>query len=201
MGPSAAIAIFPYSYFTDFKGDMEKNILVHTCEPGRKCRCREYKSAEEAALLVKNGVADYEILSQQVSQTEETCSHCLGNESLKKACAVCKGKGTVTKNNTFPIYGKNIRLRADKRIREGKKHASPRSQTIERPHIERALDGNRVDQQRIIIYGRLDKIMLAALGAELLTGDRKKVIRKGKPEPEDNPKTMTGRRYDYGKPV
>lgn len=195
------IAAFPFNNSQITKGDMERNILVHSCEPGRKCRCREFKTADEAAILVQSGTADYEEVGRQITTVEEVCSQCLGNESLKKSCAVCNHKGTVAKTHTSPILGKNIRLRVDKRIKEGKEHASPRSQTIERPHIERALDGNKIDQERINIYGRLDKISLAVLGAELLTADRKKVLRKGKPEPENNPKTMTGRRYDYGRPI
>jgi hypothetical protein len=63
---------------------------------------------------------------------------------------------------------------------------TPRVATIERSHIEKAyLDGNKEEQERIEAYG------LMTLQARIEMGI--------KPEPEDDPKTGTGRNYDRGR--
>jgi hypothetical protein len=54
-------------------------------------------------------------------------------------------------------------------------------------------------QERINIYGDSIQLGFATYGASLRRGTE--ILFEGKKEPEDDLKTHTGRRYDYGRSV
>jgi hypothetical protein len=71
---------------------------------------------------------------------------------------------------------------------------TPRVATIESEHIERAyVEGVKEAAERIEEYGML------ILDARTYVGPNR--IPAIKPEPPDDPKTGTGRRYDFGRAI
>jgi hypothetical protein len=176
-----------------------KKVLAHTCfQLGRglakdqplspkKCRCRQYVSVTEAAAEVALGLAQYVVAVEKVITTEEVCRVCANLDPYKKSCVACSGSGITVHKNVELVRGEDIirTVSADGKdnVTTSKVKKSP---TIEKAHIERAYINNlQAEQLRIEAYGALNADSINAL----ITGY----------EPEDDLKTHTGRRYDYGR--
>lgn len=149
--------------------------------PGKKrCTCRQEVTPEEAKELIEDGEAVYIVVERTFKPFEMTCTLCEGDKTVKN-CALCGGKGTVTKSYTVDINGDDI-------VAITVALKTPRTPTIEQGHIERAyVDGIKVAQDRIEAYGESNRDFINSL----IVGY----------EPADDPKTGTGRRYDYGRSV
>jgi hypothetical protein len=144
--------------------------------------------------MVKEGEASWIVTSRVEEGQEVICRLCHSNPEFKK-CANCGGTGKEIANETVEEFGNDLVLVSRPPIdKKEKKRSSalakktPRTATVEFKHIIRAYClGDKEAQERIEEYGRLDREMLAGL----IVGY----------EPEDNEKTGTGRRYDFGRSV
>lgn len=178
-----------------------KNVLAHTCfqrKKGmerdtplspKKCRCRQYVTADQATIEVARGLAQYVVTFDKTIEVEETCSVCGGQDNLKKTCKNCAGVGVVKISQRVQIKGQDIIRTVSE---DGTKNITTtqvkKSPTIEKAHIERAyVDGRRDEQLRIEEYGALTKDFISSL----IVGY----------EPEDDRDKGTGRRFDYGRSV
>jgi hypothetical protein len=117
---------------------------------------------------------------------------CLGDPEIKK-CAGCSGTGKKTVYQAVEEYGNDIvygsAKPADKKEKKYKPTLAaktPRVATVEAKHIYRAyVDNLKYAKDRIEEYGRLSRGVINSL----IVGY----------EPEDNPRTGEGRKYDYGR--
>jgi hypothetical protein len=202
-----------------------RKVLKHTCfqqqDPLRpkRCRCRKYVTTTEAARLVKDGGAQYVVAYEREIAVEEVCNVCGNDEKLRRTCLECNHTGKHMVEKKIPIYGDDIIITVGSRGRKlvnltAKK--TPRSPTIERGHIIRANNDpddpvSQAARERIEMWGRDTAFWLHSLGAavrivvndKLHPGELRRgaVILQGHPEPEDDAKKGTGRRYDYGRAV
>ena len=176
-------------------------VLAHTCfqldagaEPDKplspkKCRCREFISKEQAATEVALGVAQYVNIVDKVVEIEDACPTCGAIDPYRKNCTQCSGSGRTIVKRPIIVRGEDIiRTVSLDGKRNTKTTQVKKSPTIEKAHIERSyVSGNKDEQQRIEYYGQSQREFIESL----ISGY----------EPEDNPKTHTGRRYDYGRSV
>ncbi len=208
--------------FVQSKGVMK--ILVHHCivqetivyglmEPSSdiKCRCSKKISLKRATQLVKNGEASWVTAKRARGEREQTCRLCEGNKEVKN-CALCAGKGFTVEAYTEDTPGNDILLisrnPADSKDKKSYflKPKTPRTPTIEKSHIERAIDFEDV-KERIEDYGWMIQLVLHELGAEIRyrrkPGMTSKTLEgfEGHSEPADNPATGEGRNYDYGRAI
>jgi hypothetical protein len=150
--------------------------------------------------MVKNGEARWIVLGRTQGEIDAVCPLCLADSEVKN-CANCRGSGKVRATDIVEEYGEDIVLvsraavdKKERKYRPALAMKTPRVATIEEEHIELAyVYGVKEAQERIEEYGRL------ILDARMYIGkDRIPVI---KVEPPDDPKTGTGRRYDYGRTI
>lgn len=199
-------------------------ILVHHCivqetivyglmEPSSdiKCRCSKKISLKRATQLVKNGEASWVTAKRVRGEREQTCRLCEGNKEVKN-CALCHGKGFTVEAYAEDTPGNDILLisrnPADSKDKKSYflKPKTPRTPTIEKSHIERAIDFEDV-KERIEDYGWMIQLVLHQLGAEIRyrrqPGATSKTLDgfEGHLEPANNPKTGEGRDYDYGRAI
>lgn len=175
-------------------------VLVHKClqkiegyiPPGTRCGCRKWISVPKAAVMVEEGDAAYVITEMRISEVDEPCHLCGNIDGFKKYCGACLSMGTIKVRKLFTVQGENIYLTSAKK--------TPRTPTIERTHIERAF-GKQADVDRIEYYGSLGILLLGEFGAEIRDGKTGEIVKPGKPEPENDASTGTGRDYDYGRSV
>jgi hypothetical protein len=235
MGPAAMTAIQPFNISRNSKGDMvefTKRVLVHTCfqhKKGteadtplspKKCRCRQYMSAVEAAKEVSIGAAQYVRAVDKIIEADQDCVICGSVERLKKSCQWCKGTGIVKAGVHIKVDGEDIirTVSADgkRSILTDKVKKAP---TIESNHILRGLgllEGNenasrdRWDEYELLTL----KERIRLLVEQRITSDefddqwRAWLSDTNKPfplalrsEPKDDLQAGTGRRFDYGRPV
>jgi hypothetical protein len=209
-----------------------KKVLAHTCFQRKrgmerdtplspkKCRCRQYVAAEEAAREVDRGLADYVLAVDKIIEVDQDCQICGGIDKLKKACSWCKGAGIIRAGTHIKINGQDIIRTVSK---DGRRNILTtkvkKAPTIESAHILRGLGilGGRVSasRERWDEYELLTlKERIRLLVNEITTSDQFDEAWKlwladvEKPfpllfreEPKDDATTMTGRRYDYGRSV
>lgn len=168
--------------------------------PAAKCRCRKYITLQKATDLVNKGEARWVVVKRIRDEIDKICHLCHADPEVKN-CANCHGIGTVKKiilrdsyNNDIVLVSRAAVDKTEKKYRPALALKTPRVATIEENHIEMAyVLGIRESAQRIEEYGRL------ILDARMYAGrDR---ILQIKPEPKDNPKTGTGRNFDYGRTI
>jgi hypothetical protein len=180
---------------------------VHVCYsqhlnekgPKKKCRCREKISLTEATQRVRDGFAQWIILGKTIVEGKGICPIC-ENGSLKKGCQSCKGSGEVTTYHEIKTESNNIVAVTSATPEPGRAPVyrpvlalkTPRVATIEKAHIHRAYlgtvahpNGDPEEQARIDAYG------LSILETRIEMGIGV--------EPPDDPKTATGRKYDWGR--
>jgi hypothetical protein len=168
--------------------------------PARKCRCRKYVSITAATKMVKNGEARWVVIKRSQEIVEEICKLCQADPEVKN-CANCGGKGKRPAISVIEEYNNDIVLvsrasvdKKEKKYRPALAMKTPRVPTIESEHILRAyVLGIKESAERIEEYGRLVQDALMFVGK-----DRHPMI---KPEPPDDPKTGTGRKYDWGRAI
>jgi hypothetical protein len=177
-----------------------KKVRVHTCNQKldgyiqAKCRCRKFVTLAKAEQLKEDGFAANVITSYKTIEVEDKCPICDGLDNLKKSCKVCNSTGIVLKQKTHFEYGSDVYMTSVMK--------TPRTATIEEEHIEYAyikIDKDAI--RRIELYRHLDLLSLAGLGAELRDPKTGDILIEGTPEPENDPKTATGRLYDYGRSI
>lgn len=137
---------------------------------------------EEAEILIKDGEAVYTVVERKLKPFETTCPLCNGDKDVKN-CAQCAGAGTIVRQIKIDINGEDI-------VAITVALKTPRTPTIESDHIERAYLGGygaEAAAKRIEAYGESNRELINSL----IVGY----------EPADDPKTGTGRRYDYGRSV
>ena len=188
--------------------------------PAAKCRCRKYIGIAKATDMVKNGDASFIVTKRIREASDEICHLCNGDKEVKN-CANCFGsgreKGTISRED----YGNDIVLvsrppadKTEKKRSSTLAAKTPRVASIESEHIEKAysdaLMTERVDgkvrkvwvnskpdsqaaRDRIEEYGRL------ILDARTFVG--KERIPCIKIEPMNDPKTGTGRDFDFGRAI
>jgi hypothetical protein len=162
--------------------------------PAPKCRCRKFISIDKATKMVKNGEASWVVVKRISGYAEVVCPMCVGDKTIAN-CANCNGKGVIIDNVVWNTYNNDIVLisalpedKTEKKRSSVLKKKTPRVATIEKAHIERAyVYDNKEAQERIEEYGRLTNETLTSF----IVG----------PEPEDNPKTGEGRKYDFGRKI
>lgn len=168
--------------------------------PAPNCRCRKFISIEEATAMVDGREASWVVIKRTRVLAQVICKLCAGDKSVKN-CAGCSGKGLAPEPVVWDEYNNDIVLvsqmpedKTEKKRSSVLKKMTPRVATIESEHIERAyVYGKKEAAARIEEYG------LMILEARAFVGkDKTYVIGV---EPEDNPKTGEGRRYDYGRAV
>jgi hypothetical protein len=168
--------------------------------PAKKCKCREKIDYKRADAKVKAGEARWVVTARERGTREVVCSLCKGEEAVKN-CAQCAGSGKQTEAAVWDTYNYDIVLVSqasadlkEKKYRPALAMKTPRVATIESEHIERAyVEGNKDAAARIEEYGML------ILEARTFIGKDK--IFAIKPEPLDDPKTGTGRTYDFGRAI
>lgn len=177
-----------------------KKVRVHTCNQRiegyivDRCSCRKFVTQEKAEQLKDDGVAANVITSYKTIDVEDNCPICDGADNFKKSCRVCGKTGKVLKKKNIFEYGEDIYMRPFLR--------TPRTATIEEEHVEYAyIKGDKDAGRRIELYHQLDQLSLVKLGAQLKDIKNGEILFEGTPEPEDNPKTATGRTYDYGRTI
>jgi hypothetical protein len=189
------------------------HVRVHTCKQidgeglrmeglvTEKCRCRKFVSLAQAAEYILDGVALSVVLSVEPIEEKKICRICENDDRLKKSCDNCGKAGYVSETRLDVRRGEDIYMRPVKK--------TPRTATIEAKHIGYAFDtvspgsedGPNRAKKRIDNYHVLDRIMLVELGAELVDKATGEVLIEGTPEPPDDPKTATGRKYDWGRAI
>jgi hypothetical protein len=176
-------------------------VLVHKClqkiegyiPPGTKCGCRKWISIPKAMIMVEEGDAAYVITEMRISEVDEPCRLCGGLPGFQKYCGECRASGTVKVRKLFTVQGENIYLTSAKK--------TPRTPTLEKAHVERAITGKQADIDRIEYYGNLGILLLGELGAQIMDAKTGEIIKPGKPEPKDDASKGEGERYDYGRSV
>jgi hypothetical protein len=185
-----------------------RKILVHSCFDRESdtplmpkgCKCRRWRTADEAARLVQSGTYRYILASEKTVETEETCPTCSNDKNLKKNCAGCNRTGKILVTSKYPVLGEDIILASESGKENTKTVKVKRAPTIEKAHIQRGyLSGSTHEQMRIEDYGESGFMLLGNLGAEVRNRKTGEIIVPGHPEPEDNEKTGSGRRFDYGR--
>jgi RecJ-like exonuclease len=189
-----------------------KDTKVHQCishemvsqgldePPANRCRCREFISYKEANERVKNGEARWIVTRRERGTHEVVCDLCKADPEVKN-CAACGGSGKKTEAVVWETYGKDIvRVsqaavdKTEKKYRPALAMKTPRVATIESEHIENAyLNENKDAADRIEEYGML------ILDARAFVGPNR--IPAIGIEPADDPKTGTGRNYDFGRAI
>jgi hypothetical protein len=119
-------------------------------------------SPQTARQLVDLGVAEYLTLRIESVELKIACPLCSNDDLLKKSCSNCNKTGEVTRTELIPIRSNDIVMvtvgsgeEDDPKIyRPVMALRTPRSPTIEKAHIERALD-NPAEQERIEIYQQM----------------------------------------------
>lgn len=176
-------------------------VLAHTCfqlESGaapdkpltpKKCRCREYISKKQAAAEVALGVAQYINIVDKILEIESVCPTCDQQDMLMKSCHQCSGTGRCLIKKAIIVPGVDIiRTVSLDGKRNTKTTQVKKSPTLEKAHLERAwVSNNKEEQERIELYGISQKEFIKSL----ISGY----------EPEDNIKTWTGRKYDFGRSI
>lgn len=185
-------------------GDLKK-VLVHSCLKPEKgydednplpanCRCRKYLSVQDAKSLVDDGEAQYVAAFRRTIDTETPCHICAQVPTLVKSCDSCKRTGTITGKKIIIIRGEDI-------VFVSRLKKTPRTATIEKAHIERTNEGHKDETVRADFYEILTVEFHGSLGAAIIAKPSNEIVKKGTPEPEDNPKLGTGRLHDYGRPI
>lgn len=168
--------------------------------PAKKCKCREYVEYKIANQMVKKGEARWIVTKRERGTQEVICELCKADPEVKN-CAACGGSGKKTIPVVWDTYGLSI-VRVsqaavdatEKKYRPALAMKTPRVATIESEHIERAyVEGNKDAADRIEEYGML------ILDARTYVGPNR--IPCIVAEPENDPKTGTGRDYDYGRAI
>ena len=177
-----------------------KKVRVHTCNQKLegyivdRCRCRKFVTLEKAEQLKDDGVAANVITSYKTVEVEEKCPICEGADNLKKSCRMCGKTGKVFRKKSIFEYGEDIYIRPFLK--------TPRTATIEEEHVDYAyILGDKDAIKRIDLYHQLDQQSLAKLGAELRDAKTEEILFEGTPEPADDPRTATGRKYDWGRTI
>jgi hypothetical protein len=177
-----------------------KKVRVHTCTQRidgyieKKCKCRKFATLAKAEQLKDDGFAANVVISYKTIKIEDICPICSNDSNLKKSCNLCGKTGQVLKEKHSFEYGEDIYMTPFQR--------TPRTATIEEEHIEYAfIKGDRDAVRRIELYHQLDQLSLAKLGAELRDPKTGDILFEGTPEPANDPKTATGRDYDFGRPI
>jgi RecJ-like exonuclease len=168
--------------------------------PAKKCKCREKIDYKKADAKVKAGEARWVVTARERGTREVPCSLCNGSEEVKN-CAQCSGTGKQTESVVWDTYNYDIVLvsqasadASEKKYRPALAMKTPRVATIESEHIERAyVEGNKDAADRIEEYGML------ILDARTYVGKNR--IPAIGVEPPDDPKTGTGRNYDFGRAI
>jgi len=182
-----------------------KKVLVHSClkrEEGHdednplpaNCRCRKWLSVPDAKSLVDDGEAEYVAAFRRTIDTEVPCHICGQVPVLVKSCRSCDQTGFIKGKKIIIIRGEDI-------VFVSRLKKTPRTATIEKAHIERTNEGHKDEVIRADFYEILTVEFHESLGAAKIAKPSNTVINPGKPEPEDNPKLGTGRKYDWGRPV
>jgi hypothetical protein len=178
----------------------EAVVLQEQEPPAEKCNCRQIIAIYKATRLVKEGAAKWIVASRSRGVRDVVCDLCNGNKEIVN-CAQCGGDGIMEESYVEDIPGTDIVYTSadpvDEEERKKRKWLAPKTPrvaTIESEHIERAyVYENKEAQERIEEYGML------ILDARTYVGkDRHMVIGV---EPADDPKTGTGRNYDYGRSI
>jgi hypothetical protein len=159
-----------------------------------KCRCRKVVPLSKATKMVKEGEASWVIKEREYTTALDICSLCGGSEDVYH-CALCAGTGTMLVESVIVMEGNDIVLvsrppadKTEKKRSSALAAKTPRTATIEEEHIQLAyVEGNKAAQERIEEYGDLNRAFLSIL----IVGF----------EPEDNERTHTGRKFDFGRPI
>lgn len=176
--------------------------------PAKPCRCKKVISLEEADDWVSSGIALEAVVARERGVEEVECDMCFGKRDVVN-CAKCKGTGKI--EVAFVKDTKNLDIVL---LRHRSKNVStPKVPTIESEHIERAyVNGG---SQAVTAAARIEEYGLLTLEARAFTGcthlenykcyrcaryHGKKVPAIGL-EPENNPKTGEGYKYDYGRTI
>jgi hypothetical protein len=169
----------------------QKYILDGIKDPPKRkqkltCRCRQQVTTQHAQNLIDLGLAAWIVIKRIHTKAELPCYMCKGDASVKN-CARCNDTRVIDVNYVRETYGDDI-------VATEIAQKTPRAATIERAHIERAyvLDMPEA-KERIEDYG------LSTLDARAFIGPNR--VPMIGVEPPDDPKTGTGRRYDYGRGV
>jgi hypothetical protein len=168
--------------------------------------------------MVKWGEAMWVVVERTWRLYTKVCSLCGGDEKLIKACIFCNATGKENKKIYDEKYNNDIVL--IKHRTKSNRPSTPRVPTIESEHIERAyVECNKEAAERIEEYGLLILEARAFPGPKRCHHDPKlKCIRCALPEavqealkdqklyaigvePEDNPVTREGRKYDWGRAI
>ena len=185
-------------------------ILLHQCQllemvamnkmdpvkGAKKCRCRQRITEEEANKMLDEDRARRVVTKRWYEPIDIACKLCKGDPEVKR-CARCFGVGTEKVNATREEYGNAIvavsaqSVDKEDKYRPAQALKTPRVATIEKKHIYRAYlskgkDGQE-DKERIEAYG----LMILETQASLISGY----------EPEDDIRTRSGRRFDYGRAI
>lgn len=204
---------------------VKKKVLEHTCFQKEhplspvKCRCRKRISLEKAKELVAQG-AQFVIVRYSTTTVEEPCSICEGKENLVKNCSYCGRSGKISVKKTVPVYGEDIiRTVGEKKNRLVNNAAkrTPRVPTIESKHIWRALGmsgmgsmaaRSRWDEYELITLKERIRLLVDTNVEQFEIAWKLWEYDTSRPfplplreEPADDPKTGTGRRYDYGRSI
>jgi hypothetical protein len=148
---------------------------------------------EKADQLRADGDAANVIISRKTIDVEVECPICEGNERMIKSCRLCNKTGIATIKKDIDEHGEDIYMRPVLK--------TPRTATIEANHIDYAyVKGDKDAAKRIELYHELDQLALVKLGAQLRTSNGE-ILFEGTPEPKDDPKTGTGRTFDYGRTI
>lgn len=206
-------------------------MLVHTCFQHKKigpdtplspkkCRCRQYIAAAEAAKEVALGVAQYVRTVDKIVEADQNCLICGGLDPFKKACAWCRGTGTIRAGVHIKIDGEDIirtvSLDGKRNTLTDKVKKAP---TIESNHILRGLgiiagsqgaSRDRWDEYELLTLKERIRLLVESTTTSVDFDDawRDWIADTEKPfplslrsEPKDDLNTATGRRFDYGRPV
>jgi hypothetical protein len=203
-----------------------KKVLAHTCRKNgterneflstKKCRCRQYITIEDAAQEVASGIAWYVVLFRKSIEIDAECPTCLNSDKLKRTCRQCQGTGLIKVEKPFEIEGPDI-VRIRTTSSDGKKIR--KAPTLEEGHILRGLGAighgqkaarDRWDEYELLTLKERIRLLVAGIVTsaqfddawrQWITDTEKNFPLPLKQEPEDDQKTMTGRRFDYGRNV
>lgn len=151
------------------------------CEPRpKRCNCRKLVRREYAEAMVSNSEAQRIILKRVDTGrvVAQQCRICLNTLQLAGSCRLCAGSGFITEpvfelfyhptdvvlisvlspatcNNYGVVYHIDVATLMKK---------TPRVETIERQHIERAyVSEDTTESERIELYGEMNKQELQSL--------------------------------------
>jgi len=199
-----------------------QKVLEHTCFQAKgngplspeKCRCRKYITVEQARTKVNIGIGRYVVIGYNKVNQTEPCKNC--SPETKSSCLNCGKTGLVHKTKLEPINGQDIILTVNSDGLRNLTVKVKKSPTIESKHILRGIENSdfarqarlRWDEYELLTLKFRIRSMLKNIVASIIydagwnhwledpTRDFPFEIRR---EPEDNPKTGTGRQYDYGR--